>query len=109
VNESIEVKLTTKMMRQQLLSVIAHANMIIFTVDANRRISMLEGALPCDVTGEAENDHDSQWFVGECMYEMSNHLNPDRSAGERPSFLQPIEDILNGKVAEGMEEHVSGA
>lgn len=42
VHESIETKLAARRTRQQLLSVISHAHVTIFTVDMNRKITMLE-------------------------------------------------------------------
>lgn len=41
-HESIETKLAARRTRQQLLSVISHAHVTIFTVDLNRKITMLE-------------------------------------------------------------------
>lgn len=42
VHESIETKLAARRTRLQLLSVISHAHVTIFTVDMNRKITMLE-------------------------------------------------------------------
>lgn len=45
VHESIETKLAARRTRQQLLSVISHARVTIFTVDLNRKVTMLEVSL----------------------------------------------------------------
>jgi PAS domain S-box-containing protein len=110
VNESIEAKLSAKRTRQQLLSVVAHAHVTIFTVDANRKVTMLEGALIWDAAGdeEIEGDHGRGWYVGENMYEVFNRLNPELGPGERPEFLQPIEEILAGTLSEGFKQHRIG-
>lgn len=61
VHESIETKLAARRTRQQLLSVISHAHVTIFTVDLNRKITMLEvsvasiGSVTQDFGIEAEH------------------------------------------------------
>ncbi|KAF5013611.1 hypothetical protein FDECE_416 [Fusarium decemcellulare] len=104
VHESIQTKMNAKRTRQQLLSVIAHSHVTIFTVDLNRRVTMLEGALIWNNTHE-ENHDGTRWFVGEDMYKVFNRLTAQLADGERPEFLEPIEFILDGKVAEDVKEH----
>ena len=102
----METKLSAKRTRQQLLSVIAHAHVTIFTTDVNRNVTMLEGALIWDSAGD-ESRADSRWFIGRNIYYVFNRLTECLSEGEQPHFLQPIEDCLNGKIAEDTvaEEH----
>jgi PAS domain S-box-containing protein len=106
VNDGIEAKLSAKRTRQQLLSVIAHSRVTIFAVDVNRRITMLEGALIWDNTGENPEDNSGhRWYIGENVYDVFNRLHPGLPSGERPQFLRPIEQILDGKIAEDTQEH----
>ncbi|EQK99227.1 ATPase-like, ATP-binding domain protein [Ophiocordyceps sinensis CO18] len=104
VHESMETKFAAKCTRQQLLSVIAHSHVTIFTVDPGRMVTMLEGALIWNNTCE-ENHDGSRWFIGENMYTVFNRLTEQLAEGERPEFLRPIEDILDGKSTEDVEEH----
>ncbi|KAM4058100.1 histidine kinase-, DNA gyrase b-, and HSP90-like ATPase domain-containing protein [Hirsutella rhossiliensis] len=104
VHESMETKFAAKRTRQQLLSVIAHSHVTIFTVDPGRLVTMLEGALIWNNTYE-ENHDGSRWFIGENMYTVFNRLTEQLPEGERPEFLRPIEDILDGKSTEDVEEH----
>ncbi|KJZ77488.1 hypothetical protein HIM_03212 [Hirsutella minnesotensis 3608] len=104
VHESMETKFAAKRTRQQLLSVIAHAQVTIFTVDSRRLVTMLEGALIWNNTYE-ENHDGSRWFIGENMYTVFNRLTQQLAEGERPEFLRPIEDIFAGKSTEDVEEH----
>jgi PAS domain S-box-containing protein len=106
IHETMETKLSAKRTRQQLLSVIAHAHVTIFTTDVNRNVTMLEGALIWDSTGD-ESRADSRWFIGRNIYYVFNRLTECLSEGEQPHFLQPIEDCLNGKISEDTvaEEH----
>lgn len=103
VNESIEATLAAKRTRQQLLSVITHARVTIFTVDSQRKLTMLEGAIVWDQDEAPELD--SSWYIGNDMYEVFNRLSPKLKSGERPKFLTPIEGILNGSRREVIEEH----
>ncbi|PFH55975.1 hypothetical protein XA68_17249 [Ophiocordyceps unilateralis] len=104
VHESMETKFAAKRTRQQLLSVIAHSHVTIFTVDPSRLVTMLEGALIWDSTYE-ENHDGSRWFVGQNMYTVFNRLTEQLPEGERPEFLRPIEDIIDGLSTEDVREH----
>ena len=104
----METKFTAKRTRQQLLSVIAHSHVTIFTVGPNRNVTMLEGALIWNNTYE-ENHDGSGWFIGKNMYTVFNRLTQQLAEGERPEFLRPIEDILDGKSKEDVKEHAIGA
>ncbi|KAH6681065.1 hsp90-like protein [Plectosphaerella plurivora] len=103
VNEGIEATLAAKKTRQQLLSVITHARVTIFTVDLERKLTMLEGAIVWDQDETSEND--SKWYIGQDMYEAFDRLSPKTPSGERPAFLRPIEGLLNGSRREVVEEH----
>ncbi|KAH8836831.1 hypothetical protein MCOR27_009443 [Pyricularia oryzae] len=107
VHESIQAKVTAERLREQLLTVITHAHVTIFTVDNDRNVTMLEGALRWDATGENYRDleGDSKWYVGRNMYEVFNTLNSHLEDGERPRFLEPIKAILAGKSTEDIQEH----
>ncbi|KAG5929477.1 hypothetical protein E4U42_005741 [Claviceps africana] len=104
VHESIETKFNAKRTRQQLLSVIAHAQVTIFTVDQQRRITMLEGALIWNNTHEDSHDS-SRWYIGENVYSVFNRLTDQLDQGGQLDFLQPIEDILDRKYSEEVKEH----
>lgn len=110
IHESMEAKLAAKRLREQLLTVISHAHVTIFTVDTDRRVTMLEGSLSWDATGERYRDHDdgSRWYLGHNMYEVFNRLNSHLEDGERPPFLEPVESILAGRSTEDIQEHGIG-
>lgn len=103
VHESIETKLAARRMRQQLLSVITHANITIFTVGLDRKITMLEGALIWDA--DALRQDDSQWYIGGNVDEVFNRLTPELDKGERPDFLSAIDSIFSRRSADVVVEH----
>ncbi|KAK2020979.1 hsp90-like protein [Colletotrichum zoysiae] len=105
VNEGIEAKLAARSTRQQLLSVLAHSQVTIFTVNTDLKLTMLEGALIWDSNGEDSTPPHSSWFIGQNMYEVFNRLNPQLKTGEHPKFLRPVEDILAGGKSEEVAEH----
>ncbi|KAH6608932.1 histidine kinase [Trichoderma cornu-damae] len=107
IHESMQTKLSAKRMRQQLLSVIAHSHVTIFTVDPERRVTMLEGALIWNNATE-DNHEGSRWFVGKNMYTVFDRLTEQARDGERPQWLQPIEDIFEGRSNEDVKEHGLG-
>lgn len=63
---------------------------------------MLEGALIWNTTPEDSHD---RWFLGEDMYTVFNRLTEQMPEGERPDWLQPIEDMLEGRREEDVKEH----
>lgn len=103
----------TSYQRQQLLSVIAHAQVTLFSVDRNRNITLLEGAFIWNNDGgESGNESSSskhissEEYVGKNVYDVFyDSETRSRKKGEIPRPLQPIEDILTGKVMEDVYEH----
>lgn len=105
-NESIKAKLEAERTRQQLLSVIAHAHVTIFTVDLDRRITMLEGALIEGARGGTSTDeHGPPWYIGEDVYKVFGRLSNKEPRDERAEFLQPIEAIIISQTTEDLREH----
>ncbi|KAK5992852.1 Peroxide stress-activated histidine kinase mak1 [Cladobotryum mycophilum] len=103
IHESMQTKLNAKRTRQQLLSVIAHSHVTIFTVDPERKVTMLEGALIWNASDD--NNDGSRWYIGENMYTVFNRLTEQLPQGENPKWLQSIEDILDGRSKEDVKEH----
>lgn len=66
---------------------------------------MLEGALVRDTTSNGSLDVESQgrsdWYIGENVYNVFSRLG----AGEKMDFLQPIDDVFEGKTAKGAREY----
>lgn len=91
-------------MRQQLSTVISHCQVTLFTLDTDRRISMLEGALVRDTTGVGSPDAGSQgrpgWYIGKNVYDVFFRLG----AGQELDFLRPIDDVFEGKTSKGARE-----
>lgn len=106
VHESIETKLAARRTRQQLLSVIAHAHVTIFTVDINRKITMLEGALiENEGLHQGAQDGKTAWCVGGNVDEVFNQLHPELPQGQRPDFLSAIDAIIAREASDLVVEH----
>lgn len=101
--------LAAKRMRQQLSTMISHCRVTLITVDVERKVSMLEGALIRDTMGEGDPDSESQkrsdWFIGMNVYDVFSRLDSDIPAKENVEFLEPIEDVFSGRTAKGTREH----
>ncbi|KAL2108976.1 hypothetical protein VUR80DRAFT_3133 [Thermomyces stellatus] len=104
VHETMEASFAAKRMRQQLSTVISHCQVTLFTLDTDRRISMLEGALVRDTTGVGSPDAGSQgrpgWYIGKNVYDVFFRLG----AGQELDFLRPIDDVFEGKTSKGARE-----
>ncbi|CAG8952830.1 hypothetical protein HYFRA_00007543, partial [Hymenoscyphus fraxineus] len=114
IHEAIESRSAARRMRQQLLSVIAHAQVTLFAVDRNRNMTLLEGSFIWDLDSDSESGDEENAsgnsskpskgddFLGKNVYHVFNHGKFGNSS--TPS-LQAIEDILNGKIMEDVQEH----
>ncbi len=110
VHETQETKLAAKRTREQLLSVIAHSHVTIFTVNRDHQVTMLEGALIWDATVDESDaiEPGRRWYINQHVEEVFNRLNPKLKQGERPPFLGSISDVISGKVPEDIVEHGIG-
>lgn len=105
VHENIETRLAARRTRQQLLSVIAHAHVTIFTVDLDRKVTMLEGALIENSQQHQDSSNGTGWGVGQDVDVVFNRLHPELPEGQRPNFLTAIDSIIDRKTADYLVEH----
>jgi len=113
IHESVETRFAAKRLRQQLLSVITHAQVTLFAVDRNRKITLLEGSFIWDLEKDLESGDESvsskptpgDHFVGKRVYDILSQSKSPRDENGIPTPLKPIEDILTGKTMEEVQEH----
>lgn len=110
INEVVEARLAARRTRQQLLSVISHAQVTLFAVDRHRKLTLLEGSFiwnlersEASAGDECPKMKQGEDYVGLNVYDTYRSKR-DRSK-PIPPFLQPIEDILAGKTMEDVHEH----
>ncbi|KAF7919731.1 hypothetical protein BELL_1229g00010 [Botrytis elliptica] len=116
IHEAVMSRFEAKRLRQQLLSVITHAQVTLFSVDRHRKINLLEGSFIWDLESDVGSSDESvagsgkskgSDYIGRNVYEVFSHPNNQRQRHDMiPCSLQPIEDILTGKTMEDMQEHV---
>lgn len=100
-----------KMARQQLLSVLGHAQVTIFSVDRHRNLTLLEGAFIWDLEANESGDDGASskssvdQYIGKNVYEVLGSRQKTRSC-DIPNSLRAVEDILTGKTMEEVYEHV---
>ncbi|KAI9765119.1 MAG: hypothetical protein M1840_007826 [Geoglossum simile] len=100
IHDVVEARIAARRTREQLLNVIAHAQVTLWAVDRSRNLTLLEGRMIWGVSDSGGCSR-SEVYLGRNIYEVLGHtdrLNP-------PEFLKPIEDIMKGKRAEDLEEH----
>jgi PAS domain S-box-containing protein len=113
IHEAMEAQMAAKQTRDQLQQVLRHAQTTIFSVDRDRKVTMLEGALISDGDKDTFTEDgaatDSQRYLGRNVDEVFNDLNPRLRRGEIPAFLKPVKDVLDGKDAQDIvHEHGIG-
>ncbi|KUI70124.1 Two-component system protein A [Cytospora mali] len=105
VHEGIETRLAARRMRQQLLSVITHAHITIFTVDLDRRLTMLEGALIWDTAASGPDSPRPKWYIGGLVDEVFQRIHPQASESDRPAFESATEAIFARRSGNVVIEH----
>ena len=104
-HESIESRREVERTWRQLLTVISHAQVTVFQVDTQRRVTLLEGIM----VEEALSGHNlsPRWYEGRDMYEVFGKVS--KATDERQHrFLKPIETILAGYSAEILHDDEFG-
>lgn len=88
--------------------------MTLFSVDRNRKITLLEGAFIWDLESEASGSGDEsangkaskgEDYIGKNVYDVFYATGPRSRRDGIPESLRPIEDILTGKTMEDVHEH----
>ncbi|KAI5865735.1 hypothetical protein GGS23DRAFT_352824 [Durotheca rogersii] len=106
VHEALEAKMAAKQTREQLLSVLTHAQTTIFSVDHDLNVMMLEGAMTWNAMTDDASCLESREYVGRKIDEVFTCLNPRLRSSEFPEFLEPARRILAGKMpTESVYEH----
>ncbi|KAI1105621.1 hypothetical protein F4804DRAFT_341087 [Jackrogersella minutella] len=111
VHEALEAKMTAKQTREQLLSVLIHAQTTIFAVDHDLKVTMLEGALTWnagrgDTVGDDTDRTDPKTYVGKSIEKVFTDLNPHLRSDDFPEFLEPLKHVLTGEhPTESVHEH----
>lgn len=105
VHEGIETRLAARRMRQQLLSVITHAHITIFTVDLDGKITMLEGALIWDSNSSGPESPGSKWYMGVSVEEVFTRMHPELDPSECPDFSSATEAIFSQRSTNVVIEH----
>ena len=98
IHDLVEARQAAKRTREQLLNVIKHAQVTVWAVDRNRKLTFLEGKLMWE-DDEKDVGEDS---IGMNIYEV---FNRHKGQVDLPLWKKPIEDILSGQAREQATEH----
>ena len=98
IHDLVEARQTAKNTREQLLNVIKHAEVTVWTVDRNRNLTFLEGRLMWDA-GEKDITSES---IGKNVYDVFGRY---QGQIDLPLYKKPIEGILGGEQKEQISEH----
>lgn len=97
IHDLVEARQTAKRTREQLLNVINHAHVTVWTVDTNRVLTFLEGKLMWE-----DDDNITSDSIGKNVYEV---FGQHRGKLDLPLYKEAIEQILKGKAKEQISEH----
>ena len=98
IHDLVEARQAAKRTREQLLNVIKHAQVTVWAVDRDRKLTFLEGKLMWE-DDEKDVREDS---IGMSIYEV---FNRHKGHVDLPLWKKPIEDILSGESREQATEH----
>jgi hypothetical protein len=102
------MNLEAKRMREQLLSVITHAQVTIFTVDTHFEITMVEGSFLQElIRAVGGNISPLESPVEKNIFDVFHGIDPNLRPGIE-TFLAPIRDIVTGAIVEDTVEHSLG-
>ena len=100
VHDAVEARVAAKRTREQLLKVIAHAHVTLWTVDRDKKLTLLEGQFKWKHEHPDGNpDSPVENFVGRDIFEVFGKGNE-----ELIRELKPIESILKGEAKESISE-----
>ncbi|KAK8197247.1 uncharacterized protein BKA78DRAFT_75112 [Phyllosticta capitalensis] len=88
IHDVVELREAAKQTREQLLRVLEHARVSLWTIDCDSRIGMLEGSLFAD---DVAIDQEP---VGKLVYDVFGKHKGDKSMGQ---FRDKIDTVLSGK------------
>jgi PAS domain S-box-containing protein len=91
IHDLVMARQEAKETRQQLQKVIEHAKIMLWAVDRQNKVVLMEGAM--------DSEKDRKDVLGKDMFDQFSMNAPDRDR-----WRQPIQEILNGKVQDEMVE-----
>jgi PAS domain S-box-containing protein len=91
IHDLVMARQEAKETRQQLQKVIEHAKIMLWAVDRQNKVVLMEGAM--------DPDKDREDILGKDMFDQFGMNAPDRDR-----WRQPIQEILKGKVQDEMVE-----
>ena len=98
IEDLVAARQAAKSTRESLLSVIKHANVTVWAVNQERKLTFLEGKIMWDL-----NDQDiTPDSIGQNIYEV---FGRHKGAVDLHLYKEPIESILNGRTKEIFREH----
>ncbi|KAK5018675.1 hypothetical protein LTR60_001402, partial [Cryomyces antarcticus] len=102
IHELVEAREAAKQTREQLLRVIEHAQVTLWAVDRERRLTLLEGSL----MWQSSDEDIGRYSLGQNVYDVFGQHEGEKDI---PYYKKPIEGILEGKAQdETVEIHIDG-
>lgn len=97
IHDLVEARQEAKRIREQLLNVINHARVTVWTIDSNCKLTFLEGKPLWE-----DDDNITPDVVGRNVYDVFGQC---QGKNDVPLYKEAIEQILNGEAQEQISEH----
>ena len=97
IEELVAARQAAKSTRESLLNVIKHANVTVWAVNQERKLTFLEGNIMWDNDRDVPPDS-----IGENIYDV---FGRHKGSVDLHLYREPIENILNGHLVETSREH----
>lgn len=105
IHEQVESRQTAKVLREQLLKVIEHAQVTMWAIDRDCKLTLLEGALMWKQGGVSTDIGPDS--IGKNIYEV---FGQKKGAKDMPALKKRISDVMDGsKTDEIVEVHIDGS
>lgn len=102
IHDVVLARQEAKRLREQLLKVIAHAQVTLWAVDRDKNLTLLQGRFLWDL-GLCEEDGKIPYqFLGKNVYDVFLHKHKDKLSCL--SAITPLDEILSGKTKEDVRE-----
>lgn len=103
IHESIVARQEGRRLREQLLGVLKHAEITLWTLDCNKVLTFAEGHSMWDPTGTKDLDENNKSpFVGQYIYDVFENF---ADARYRNGYNEAVERILDGQSKMELLEH----
>ncbi|PMD19299.1 hypothetical protein NA56DRAFT_690619 [Hyaloscypha hepaticicola] len=104
IHDLVMARIEAARNKLQILTVLAHAEVNLFSINKHRIVTLAEGGMLWDSEAESYDIHNKSTMVGKDAIEISQQTQP----GGVPGYEKNVIDVLSGKVGVAQSEDKIG-